>query len=88
MSALLAVNVLRVTKLLCWLTALTCLEPPDTDKMLQKQHEQNKLALRSYKQQNPEFLKKMNKVHCAQWTADECAQHFTTEYRVSTQGIL
>jgi len=33
------------------------------DKNLQKEHEINKLSLRSYKQQNPEFLKKMNKVH-------------------------
>ena len=62
MSALLAVNALLVTMLLCWLTALTYVEPPDADKRLQKEHEQNKLALRSYKQQNPEFLEKMNKV--------------------------
>ena len=62
MSALLAVNALLVTMLLCWLTALTYVEPPDADKRLQKQHEQNTLALRSYKQQNPEFLEKMNKV--------------------------
>jgi hypothetical protein len=60
--ALLAVNALRVTKLLWWLTALTCVEPPAADKNLQKEHEINKLSLRSYKQQNPEFLKKMNKV--------------------------
>jgi len=51
-----------VTKLLWWLTALTCVEPPAADKNLQKEHEINKLSLRSYKQQNPEFLKKMNKV--------------------------
>jgi hypothetical protein len=52
-------------KVACWLSALTYVEPPDADKRLQKQHEQNKLALRSYKQQNPEFLEKMNKVTMA-----------------------